>query len=280
MKQVRPKKNLGQHFLTDLNIAKAIADTVDACPDLPILEVGPGMGVMTQYLVEKPRPFKVVEIDRESVAYLQEHFPEFTRSEERGTRNELPREIISADFLRMDLREVFDGQQFVLTGNYPYDISSQIFFKMLDNKDLIPCCTGMIQYEVALRMASQPGNKQYGILSVLIQAWYHVEYLFTVEPGVFNPPPKVQSAVIRMTRNEVTDLGCDETLFRRVVKTTFNQRRKMLRVSLRQLFNGAQTASPHFFEDPMMTRRPEQLSIQEFVELTNKVEKELLSDTI
>ena len=280
MKQVRPKKNLGQHFLTDLNIAKAIADTVDACPDLPVLEVGPGMGVMTQYLVEKPRPFKVVEIDRESVAYLQEHFPEFTRKEERGTRKELPREIISADFLRMDLREVFDGQQFVLTGNYPYDISSQIFFKMLDNKDLIPCCTGMIQHEVALRMASQPGNKQYGILSVLIQAWYHVEYLFTVEPGVFNPPPKVQSAVIRMTRNEVTDLGCDEKLFRRVVKTSFNQRRKMLRVSLRQLFNGDQTASPHFFEDPMMTRRPEQLSIQEFVELTNKVEKELLSDTI
>ena len=268
MKQVRPKKNLGQHFLTDLNIAKAIADTVDACPDLPVLEVGPGMGVMTQYLVEKPRPFKVVEIDRESVAYLQEHFPRLCNN------------IIGGDFLRMDLREVFGGQQFVLTGNYPYDISSQIFFKMLDNKDLIPCCTGMIQHEVALRMASQPGNKQYGILSVLIQAWYHVEYLFTVEPGVFNPPPKVQSAVIRMTRNEVTDLGCDETLFRRVVKTTFNQRRKMLRVSLRQLFNGAQTVSPHFFEDPMMTRRPEQLSIQEFVELTNKVEKELLSDTI
>ena len=268
MKQVRPKKNLGQHFLTDLNIAKAIADTVDACPDLPVLEVGPGMGVMTQYLVEKPRPFKVVEIDRESVAYLQEHFPRLCNN------------IIGGDFLRMDLREVFDGQQFVLTGNYPYDISSQIFFKMLDNKDLIPCCTGMIQHEVALRMASQPGNKQYGILSVLIQAWYHVEYLFTVEPGVFNPPPKVQSAVIRMTRNEVTDLGCDEKLFRRVVKTSFNQRRKMLRVSLRQLFNGDQTASPHFFEDPMMTRRPEQLSIQEFVELTNKVEKELLSDTI
>ena len=226
------------------------------------------MGVMTQYLVEKPRPFKVVEIDRESVAYLQEHFPRLCNN------------IIGGDFLRMDLREVFDGQQFVLTGNYPYDISSQIFFKMLDNKDLIPCCTGMIQHEVALRMASQPGNKQYGILSVLIQAWYHVEYLFTVEPGVFNPPPKVQSAVIRMTRNEVTDLGCDEKLFRRVVKTSFNQRRKMLRVSLRQLFNGEQTASPHFFEDPMMTRRPEQLSIQEFVELTNKVEKELLSDTI
>ena len=272
MKQVRPKKNLGQHFLTDLNIAKQIADTVDACPELPVLEVGPGMGVMTQFLVEKPRPFKVVEIDRESVAYLQEHFPMFSKNNSR--------EIISADFLRMDLREVFDGQQFVLTGNYPYDISSQIFFKMLDNKDLIPCCTGMIQHEVALRMASQPGNKQYGILSVLIQAWYHVEYLFKVEPGVFNPPPKVQSAVIRMTRNDVTDLGCDEQLFRRVVKTVFNQRRKMLRVSLRQIFNSANQGSAAFFEDPMMTRRPEQLSISEFVELTNKVEKELLSDTI
>ena len=268
MKQVRPKKNLGQHFLTDLNIAKAIADTVDACPEIPVLEVGPGMGVMTQYLVEKPRPFKVVEIDRESVAYLQEHFPRLYNN------------IIGGDFLRMDLREVFDGQQFVLTGNYPYDISSQIFFKMLDNKDLIPCCTGMIQHEVALRMASQPGNKQYGILSVLIQAWYNVEYLFTVEPSVFNPPPKVQSAVIRMTRNEVTDLGCDEQLFRRVVKTVFNQRRKMLRVSLRQIFNASHPASPDFFNDDMMTRRPEQLSIPEFVELTNKVEKELLSNTI
>ena len=268
MKQVRPKKNLGQHFLTDLNIAKQIADTVDACPDLPVLEVGPGMGVMTQFLVEKPRPFKVVEIDRESVAYLQEHFPRLYNN------------IIGGDFLRMDLKEVFDGQQFVLTGNYPYDISSQIFFKMLDNKDLIPCCTGMIQHEVAVRMASQPGNKQYGILSVLIQAWYHVEYLFTVEPGVFNPPPKVQSAVIRMTRNEVTNLGCDEQLFKRVVKTVFNQRRKMLRVSLRQIFNGEHPASPLFFEDEMMTRRPEQLSIPEFVALTNKVEKELFASTI
>lgn len=268
MKQVRPKKNLGQHFLTDLNIAKQIADTVDACPGLPVLEVGPGMGVMTQFLVEKPRPFKVVEIDKESVAYLQEHFPRLSDN------------IISGDFLRMDLREVFDGQQFVLTGNYPYDISSQIFFKMLDNKDLIPCCTGMIQHEVAVRMASQPGNKQYGILSVLIQAWYHVEYLFMVEPGVFNPPPKVKSAVIRMTRNDVTDLGCDEQLFKRVVKTVFNQRRKMLRVSLRQIFTGDHPASTEFFEDEMMTRRPEQLSIPEFVELTNKVEKELFASTI
>jgi len=267
MKQVRPKKNLGQHFLTDLTIARRIADTVDACPDLPVLEVGPGMGVMTQYLVLKPRPFKVVEIDRESVAYLKATiFREST-----GAASP----IIEGDFLRMDLHEVFGGQQFVLTGNYPYDISSQIFFKMLDNRDLIPCCTGMIQHEVAVRMASQPGNKQYGILSVLIQAWYDVEYLFTVEPTVFNPPPKVMSAVIRMTRNDVRHLGCDEQLFRRVVKTVFNQRRKMLRVSLRQIFDAQHPATDGFFQRDIMTRRPEQLSIQEFVELTNMVEEEL-----
>ena len=263
MKQVRPKKNLGQHFLTDLSIARRIADTVDACPDLPVLEVGPGMGVMTQYLVEKTRPFKVVEIDRESVAYLNEHFPQLREN------------ILGEDFLRMDLHQVYGGQQFVLTGNYPYDISSQIFFKMLDNRNLIPCCTGMIQHEVAVRMASQPGNKQYGILSVLIQAWYNVEYLFTVEPTVFNPPPKVMSAVIRMTRNEVQHLGCDEQLFKRVVKTVFNQRRKMLRVSLRQIFDAQHPASDTFFQNDMMTRRPEQLSISEFVELTNIVEREL-----
>ena len=262
MKQVRPKKNLGQHFLVDLNIARRIADTVDEpFPDLPVLEVGPGMGVMTQYLVQKPRPLKVVEIDRESVEYL--------------TQNSVldAQQIISGDFLRMDLHEVFGGQQFVLTGNYPYDISSQIFFKMLDNKDLIPCCTGMIQHEVAVRMASQPGNKQYGILSVLIQAWYDVEYLFTVEPGVFNPPPKVQSAVIRMTRNSVTDLGCDEQLFRRVVKATFNQRRKMLRVSLRQLL--PKDASLFTSHPSLLSLRPEQLTIPQFVELTNLVGEDL-----
>ena len=265
MKQVRPKKNLGQHFLTDLSIAKRIADTVDACPDIPVLEVGPGMGVMTQYIVEKPRPFKVVEIDRESVEYLNEHFPKLREN------------ILGEDFLRMDLRQVFDGQQFVLTGNYPYDISSQIFFKMLDNRDLIPCCTGMIQREVALRMASQPGNKQYGILSVLIQAWYDVEYLFTVEPGVFNPPPKVQSAVIRMTRNKVQKLGCNEDLFKRIVKTTFNQRRKMLRVSLKQML----PADSPFFNEyaTALTKRPEQLSISEFVELTNWLENYLCANT-
>ncbi|MBR1687485.1 MAG: 16S rRNA (adenine(1518)-N(6)/adenine(1519)-N(6))-dimethyltransferase RsmA [Prevotella sp.] len=267
MKQVRPKKNLGQHFLVDLNIARRIADTVDACPDLPVLEVGPGMGVMTQYLVDKPRPLKVVEIDRESVAYLNEHFPRLREN------------ILGEDFLRMDLTRVFDGQPFVLTGNYPYDISSQIFFKMLDNRDLIPCCTGMIQREVAQRMASAPGTKAYGILSVLMQAWYDIEYLFTVDEDVFNPPPKVKSAVIRMTRNAVQHLGCDEQLFKRVVKTVFNQRRKMLRVSLRQLFSGAAAPSPAFFDDAMMTRRPEQLSIDEFVVLTNRVEEQLCSHT-
>ena len=259
MKQVRPKKNLGQHFLTDLNIAKRIADTVDACPDIPVLEIGPGMGVLTQFLVEKPRQVKAVEIDDESVRYLNEKFPKLRDN------------IIGDDFLKMDLRQVFDGKTFVLTGNYPYDISSQIFFKMLDNKELIPCCTGMIQREVALRIASKPGSRQYGILSVMIQAWYDTEYLFTVDEDVFNPPPKVKSAVIRMTRNGVQDLGCDETLFKRVVKTVFNQRRKMLRVSLKPLFNKETMPSPEFFANDMMTKRPEQLAVADVVELTNRV---------
>ena len=262
MKLVKPKKNLGQHFLTDLSIAKRIADTVDACPEIPVLEIGPGMGVLTQYLVEKPRVVKAVEIDAESVAYLYKRFPK------------LHENILGEDFLQMDLTQIFDGKQFVLTGNYPYDISSQIFFKMLDYKDLIPCCTGMIQREVALRMAAAPGSKAYGILSVLIQAWYDVEYLFTVDENVFNPPPKVKSAVIRMTRNDVTDIGCDEQLFKRVVKTVFNQRRKMLRVSLRQIFNNGKPTDG-FYEQDIMTKRPEQLSIPQFVELTNMVEEQL-----
>ena len=262
MKSVKPKKNLGQHFLTDLSIAHRIADTVDACPDTPILEIGPGMGVLTQYLVEKPREVKAVEIDTESVAYLYEKFPRLREN------------IIGEDFLRMDLSQIFDGRQFVLTGNYPYDISSQIFFKMLDYKDLIPCCTGMIQREVALRMAAAPGSKAYGILSVLMQAWYDVEYLFTVDENVFNPPPKVKSAVIRMTRNDVTDLGCDERLFKRLVKAVFNQRRKMLRVSLRQLFNTGKPADG-FYEQDIMTKRPEQLSIPQLVGLTNMVAEQL-----
>lgn len=261
MKLVKPKKFLGQHFLKDLQVAQDIADTVDACPALPVLEVGPGMGVLTQYLLKKDRPLKVVELDFESVAYLRENFPQ------------LGDHIIEQDFLKMDLRQLFDGQPFVLTGNYPYNISSQIFFKMLDYKELIPCCTGMIQREVALRIASAPSTKAYGILSVLIQAWYDVEYLFTVDETVFNPPPKVKSAVIRMTRNTVTDLGCDERLFKRVVKTVFNQRRKMLRVSLRQIFGGS--ASAEFYAQDIMTKRPEQLSVEQFVELTNIVEAEM-----
>lgn len=263
--KVTPKKNLGQHFLVDDGIARRIADTVDAYPDIPVLEVGPGTGMMTKFLIPKPRPLKVVEIDRESVAYLGEHYPEL--------------EVINGDFLKMDLKNLFtpplegtgEVAPFVLTGNYPYDISSQIFFKMLDNRDLIPCCTGMIQREVALRIASEPGNKAYGILSVLIQAWYDCEYLFTVDEDVFNPPPRVKSAVIRMTRNNVTDLGCDEVLFKRVVKTVFNQRRKMLRVSLKQLFNAENQPSPEFYQQDIMTKRPEQLSVQQFVELTNLI---------
>ncbi len=263
MKKVRPKKNLGQHFLTDLSIARRIADTVDACPDIPVLEVGPGMGVMTQFLIKKPRPFKAVEIDEESVEYLSRN-PAFEALFSEGS----DRGLTEGDFLQMDLTEIFDGRPFVLTGNYPYDISSQIFFKMLDNKELIPCCTGMIQREVAQRIAAKPGNKTYGILSVLMQAWYDCEYLFTVDETVFNPPPKVKSAVIRMTRNHRTDLGCDWSLFKRIVKSTFNQRRKMLRVSLRQLLQDPLSlpVPPDF-----LTKRPEQLTHEEFVLLTNAV---------
>ncbi len=266
MKQVTPKKHLGQHFLEDLSIARRIADTVDVSA-LPVLEIGPGMGVMTQFLLEKDRPFKAVEIDRESVAYLHEHFPQL--------------DVISGDFLRMDLRELFGGEPFVLTGNYPYDISSQIFFKMLDNRELIPVCTGMIQKEVAERIASAPGTKAYGILSVMIQAYYDVEYLFTVEPDVFNPPPKVRSAVIRMTRNSRTALACDEQLFKQVVKTAFGQRRKMLRVSLKPLLATLENNSASRNEGgsnaldlnerlgSFATLRPEQLSIDDFISLTN-----------
>src|SRR5574344_2859 len=256
---VKPKKFLGQHFLKDLNIAKDIADTVDSCPSLPILEVGPGMGVLTQYLVQKGRQVKVVELDFESVDYLKENYPQ------------LQEDIIESDFLKMELDKIFDNNPFVLTGNYPYNISSQIFFKMLDYKDLIPCCTGMIQKEVAERIAAGPGSKTYGILSILIQAWYKVEYLFTVHEHVFNPPPKVKSAVIRMTRNETTDLGCNEKLFKLIVKTTFNQRRKTLRNSISSILDKQNPLSA----DPIFNKRPEQLSVEQFVELTNRVEDAL-----
>lgn len=256
---VKPKKFLGQHFLKDLSIAKDIADTVDECPGLPILEVGPGMGVLTQFLMEKGREVKVVELDFESVAYLRENFPA------------LEGNIIEDDFLKLKLEKLFDGRPFVLTGNYPYNISSQIFFKMLDYKDLIPCCTGMIQKEVAERIAAGPGSKTYGILSILIQAWYKVEYLFTVHEHVFNPPPKVKSAVIRMTRNETKELGCNERLFKLIVKTTFNQRRKTLRNSISSILEKGNPLS----NNPVFNKRPEQLSVQEFIELTNRVETAL-----
>ena len=256
---VKPKKFLGQHFLKDLSIAKDIADTVDECPGLPILEVGPGMGVLTQFLMEKGREVKVVELDFESVAYLRENFPA------------LEGNIIEDDFLKLKLEKLFDGRPFVLTGNYPYNISSQIFFKMLDYKDLIPCCTGMIQKEVAERIAAGAGSKTYGILSILIQAWYKVEYLFTVHEHVFNPPPKVKSAVIRMTRNETKELGCNERLFKLIVKTTFNQRRKTLRNSISSILEKGNPLS----NDPVFNKRPEQLSVQEFIELTNRVETAL-----
>lgn len=270
MKSVRPKKFLGQHFLKDLPTAQAIADTVDAAPGLPILEVGPGMGVLTQYLLKKGRELKVVEIDFESVAYLLKTFPELGDG------------LLEEDFLQMQLERTFGGREFVLTGNYPYNISSQIFFKMLEYRHLIPVCTGMIQKEVAERLAAAPGSKVYGILSVLIQLWYDVEYLFTVEPGVFNPPPKVKSAVVRLTRNGRTDCGCDERLLRRVVKTSFNQRRKMMRGSLKPLFaalnaeraGGSQPEGvADFLARPEMTQRPEQLSVEEFIELTNSIDR-------
>lgn len=266
--KVRPKKALGQHFLTHLPTAQAIADTVDALPGLPILEVGPGMGVLTQYLLPKERPLKVVELDTESVAYLGRNFPG------------LEGHVIEADFLKMRLDEVFGGGPFVLTGNYPYNISSQIFFKMLDYRDLIPLCTGMIQKEVAERLAARPGCKDWGILTVMVQLYYDVEYLFTVEPGVFNPPPKVRSAVVSLRRNDRRAPDCDERLLKRLVKTTFNQRRKMMRGSIKPLLAQLDMALPEgtgrpdhtaLLADPVLTRRPEQLSIDEFVALTNRL---------
>lgn len=256
MKPVRPKKALGQHFLKDLSIAKAIADTVDRFPDLPVLEVGPGMGVLTQFLVSKQRELKVVEIDDESVHYLRERFPE------------LEEHIVEDDFLKMHLDRLFGGQRFVLTGNYPYNISSQIFFKMLDNREHIAGCTGMIQREVAQRLAAAPGSKTYGILSILVQAWYDVEYLFTVDETVFSPPPKVKSAVVSLRRNGVVNLGCNEELFRGIVKTTFNQRRKTLRNGMKPVVG----AECELLRNPLFDLRPEQLSVRQFIELTNDVE--------
>ena len=205
---VRPKKALGQHFLKDTDIAFRIADTLSEYKDFPTLEIGPGMGILTRFLLEQGHDLTVVELDNESVAYLTQNY------------KELENRIIEKDFLKLNLSELFGNKQFCVIGNYPYNISSQIFFKVLDYKDQIPCCSGMIQKEVAERMAAKPGSKTYGILSVLLQAWYNIEYLFTVHEHVFNPPPKVKSAVIRMTRNSITQLGCNEHLFKRIVKTS------------------------------------------------------------
>ncbi len=254
MQYVRAKKNLGQHFLKDLNIAKKIVDSLTAVDVSHVLEIGPGMGVLTQYLLQKDEfTTHVVEIDTDSVAYLQEHFPQ------------LSERIIGEDFLKHDLSLLF-SVPFAVIGNFPYNISSQIFFKVLDYRNQIPEVVGMIQKEVAERMSAVPGNKTYGILSVLMQAFYDIEYLFTVSEKVFDPPPKVKSAVIRMVRNKTQDLGCNEKLFFRVVKTGFNQRRKTLRNSLKSILG------EHKLDNELMAKRPEQLSVEQFVELTNKIE--------
>jgi len=255
MFQVRAKKSLGQHFLKETEIARRIAATLDEFSSLPILEVGPGTGMLTQFLLQSESDLTVVEIDRESIAYLNEHFPA------------LKGRIIEEDFLRMDLSKLYSGS-FCIIGNYPYNISSQIFFKVLDNKESVPCCAGMIQKEVAERMVASPGSKTYGILSVLLQAWYDVEYLFTVDEQAFIPPPKVKSAVVRLTRNKRKQLNCNEKLFKTVVKTSFNQRRKMLRNSVKSLLS-EESPMP---DDPMLTKRPEQLSIEQFEHLTNLLE--------
>ena len=252
MQQVRPKKFLGQHFLTDLSVAQRIAETISAGR---VLEIGPGMGVLTQYLLKnKDIDLTAIELDRESVVYLKEWYPEL--------------HLIEGDFLKLDLAELYSEGEFCVIGNYPYNISSQIFFKVLEYKDRIPVCSGMIQKEVAERISSKPGKKAYGILSVLLQAYYDIEYLFTVNENVFAPPPKVKSAVVRLTRNRRQELGCDEQLFKQVVKTAFNQRRKQMRNSLMSLVG----KDNPLLSDPVFTKRPEQLSVEEFIQLTNLID--------
>ncbi|MBN2611929.1 MAG: 16S rRNA (adenine(1518)-N(6)/adenine(1519)-N(6))-dimethyltransferase RsmA [Bacteroidales bacterium] len=249
MTYVRPKKSLGQHFLVDRNIASRIVEGLSADYTRNVLEIGPGKGILTTLLLEDSRlNFKAVEIDRESVLFLKTEF-----------QNRL--EIIQGDFLKTEPGEIFKDR-FNVIGNFPYNISSQIFFKILSYRDLVPEVVCMVQKEVAVRIASAPGNKNYGILSVLLQAFYHIEYLFGVSPKVFNPPPKVQSAVIRLTRNDVKNLECDEALFFQLVKTGFNQRRKMLRNSIKGFLTDS-------FEDgALLEKRPEQLSVNDFVRLT------------
>lgn len=260
MSLVKPKKFLGQHFLKDLDIARNIANTLDDFSDIPVIEVGPGMGVLTQFLLEKGLDTTVIELDKESVPYLHEHFPA------------LREHIIEGDFLKLNLTDIYPNK-FSVIGNYPYNISSQIFFKVLDYKEHVPCCSGMLQKEVAERIASKPGKKAYGILSVLLQAWYDIEYLFTVSEMVFDPPPKVKSAVIKLVRNDRTELGCDEKLFKTVIKTSFNQRRKTLRNSMKPLLGKDNT----IYTDTIFDKRPEQLSVEDFIYLTN-ITKQYMPD--
>lgn len=255
---VRPKKALGQHFLVDLNIARNIVEALDKSHQL-VIEVGAGMGVLTQYLIkEQLEKLQVVEIDTESVCYLKKKFPM------------LDGHLISGDFLKTKIDELAasnNASDVAVIGNFPYNISSQIFFQILKYRDLVSESVGMIQKEVAERIASAPGNKTYGILSVLLQAWYDIDYLFTVNENVFNPPPKVKSAVIRLKRNSVKKLDCDEKLFVNIVKQSFNQRRKTLRNSLRSLIPA------EVIGDEIFNKRPEQLSVKEFVELTNLISR-------
>jgi 16S rRNA (adenine1518-N6/adenine1519-N6)-dimethyltransferase len=251
---VRAKKHLGQHFLKDETIAKKIADSLSLEGYQHILEIGPGMGVLTKYLLKKDKTIWVVEIDRESIAYLNTHFLH------------LSERIIEADFLKMNLSDYFKDELVAIIGNFPYNISSQIVFKAIENRERIPEFSGMFQKEVAQRITGKPGNKTYGILSVLTQAFYDTEYLFTVPPSVFNPPPKVDSGVIKLVRKKNYTLPVDPTFFFRVVKTAFNQRRKTLRNSLKSF-----DLSDKLKEDAIFALRPEQLTVQQFIELTKSL---------
>lgn len=258
LRNVRPKKALGQHFLTDLSVAERIAATLDGYVGTPVLEVGPGMGVLTQFLLRAGHDLTVVELDRESVAYLRLTYPA-----------SLDGRIVEGDFLGERWDEYFGGRPFCVIGNYPYNISSQIFFKVVAMKDCVPACSGMVQREVAERLASRPGRKAYGVLTVLVQLWYDVEYLFTVGPDVFNPPPKVQSAVIRMTRNGRTALPCAEADLRAVVKGAFSTRRKTLRNALRPLVEAWRPGRvADILADAFFNQRAEQLSVEDFIQLT------------
>ena len=262
---VKAKKHLGQHFLTDETIAKKIADSLTEKGYNNVLEIGPGMGVLTKYLLEKKALVTVMELDSESVTYLKETFP--LEHLNLNTTSEKFK-IIEGDFLKQQITQLFNKEQVAIIGNFPYNISTQIVFKALENREFVPEFSGMFQKEVAMRIAEKEGSKVYGILSVLTQAFYDVEYLFTVPPTVFNPPPKVDSGVIRLVRKENYTLPVDEKLFFRVVKTSFNQRRKMLRGSLKS-FNLSDTLK----EDPIFAKRPEQLTVQEFIKLTAKIAK-------